>query len=170
MAILTILLTRPDEPPSKDDRITISSTNLHASLFEVTYKDGHLSHANRVKFYGTCDDVIDYVSTVFQSLEYDVDPFDHIQLCFPAYPAVMYNVTEINYPQVHRVIHAMLRHSLTMYPIQATRVVYPPRHVSTSEPSESSDEGGDESDDESSEGSEEEIPSHDAPLQDVRQL
>ena len=93
MYTATLHLTRTGKTSSSDDKIVIQHNLQHANLFDVTYSTPELKMARRF----TVDEtkVMDFLSDVLESLPYDHEPFEELQVSTAIHPNILYAVANI---------------------------------------------------------------------------
>ena len=93
MYIATLHLTRTGKASSEDDRILVQHNATYPNLFDVTYTTPELKMARRF----TVDEskVMDFLSDVLESLPYDHEPFEEVQVSTAIHPNILYAVANI---------------------------------------------------------------------------
>jgi len=93
MYTATLHLTRTGKTSSDDDKIIIQHNATYPNLFDVTYSTPELKMARRF----TVDEtkVMDFIGDVLQSLPYDHDPFEELQVSTAIHPNILYAVANI---------------------------------------------------------------------------
>ena len=93
MYIVTLHLTRTGKASSEDDRILVQHNATYPNLFDVTYTTPELKMARRF----TVDEskVMDFLSDVLESLPYDHEPFEEVQVSTAIHPNILYAVANI---------------------------------------------------------------------------
>lgn len=93
MYIATLHLTRTGKASSEDDKILVQYNATYPNLFDVTYTTPELKLARRF----TVDEskVMDFLSDVLESLPYDHEPFEEVQVSTAIHPNILYAVANI---------------------------------------------------------------------------
>jgi hypothetical protein len=93
MYIVTLHLTRRGKASSEDDRIVVQHNTTYPNLFDVTYSTPELKMARRF----TVDEtkVMDFLSDILESLPYDHEPFEEVQVSTAIHPNILYAVANI---------------------------------------------------------------------------
>ena len=93
MYIVTLHLTRTGKPSSSDDKILVQHNATYPNLFDVTYMTPELKLARRF----TVDEskVMDFLSDILESLPYDHEPFEEVQVSTAIHPNILYAVANI---------------------------------------------------------------------------
>ena len=93
MYTATLHLTRTGKTSSEDDRIIIQHNATYPNLFDVTYSTPELKMARRF----TVDEtkVMDFLSDILESLPYDHEPFEEVQVSTAIHPNILYAVANI---------------------------------------------------------------------------
>jgi len=110
MHCFSVLFTRKDKGPSKDDRIRVSPNPDSRDVFDVFFQCPELRHSR--KFTATSSGVLRYVEDALVSMRHDTDPFERIQVLTSIHPSVMYHVCDMDDSDVRRLILNMLEDSL----------------------------------------------------------
>ena len=106
--ILNIFLTQVNAP---DDVIRVSRHENHYGVYKVDYKANDVSKMRT--FYLAENDLMNYFSDIFKSLDKDGDPFVNVQVSTALHPSIMYSVGDFGCPytrqQVENMIHLAVR-------------------------------------------------------------
>lgn len=105
--ILTFFVQKNDQ---NDDVIVVQKQP--SSIFKVTYSPNDIS--GKYIFFMTRDKLLDYVSTLLDTLYEDVHPFSYIQVMTTIAPSVIYNIADI--PDVRGNIMDMVSFTLSARP------------------------------------------------------
>ncbi len=105
----SVYFTRKDMNSYSDDRIIVTARNDSRDLFDVKYDTPDLK--NR-KFTTSCSGVLQYVGDILNSMQHDMDPFEHIQVNTAVHPSVMYHVADMDDSEVRNLILDMMRDAL----------------------------------------------------------
>ena len=110
MYIATLHLTRRGKTSSDDDKIIIQHNLQHANLFNVTYSTPELKMARTF----TTDEskILDFIGDILQSLPYDHEPFEEVQVSTAIHPNILYAVANINNCTVRAIILNTIRFAL----------------------------------------------------------
>ena len=101
----TIQLIRNTNTKSSDDTITIRQTEF-PNMLTICYKD-RVSNTQHQVFVEKSK-VSEYCISLFHILSYDTEPFQHIQVNFPAFPCVLLNASDLQYSSLRERLHHML--------------------------------------------------------------
>ena len=107
--VVTVYITKKDE--SNDDIITVENEDLHGFVFKVSFRPGEFRNTTNV-FYMNRHDTIEYFSSIFKSFSHDVDPFDKVQLSTRMHPSIMYDVIDLEDPDVRWKIEDLIYQAL----------------------------------------------------------
>lgn len=99
--------TSDDRP---DDILAVTPTDERNS-FRVIYRPGDFDSKQNV-VYMSYYEVQRHVRNVLNSLRYDVDPFERVQLILPAAPSVFYHVSDLDSADVRDLIYDMIEDAL----------------------------------------------------------
>lgn len=88
-----LLRKPPQESAKKDDIITIQSSG--PSSYTITYQDKSSKCMAR-KISLNRQQVFDYLSLVFRMVKEDDDPFDSLQIVYPAMPTVLFSIRRLD--------------------------------------------------------------------------
>lgn len=109
---MTIRFIRSGEGEDRDDVIIIHSTPI-SDMLRVVYTPADSSSGSVYTTYMSRSGVLTYVSDILRSMEYDVDPFDRIQLSTDLHPSVMYSAADMEDIVARRnfenLVHSSLR-------------------------------------------------------------
>lgn len=106
----TILTFFVQKTGQKDDVITVHKQA--SSIFKVVYSPNDIS--GKYIFYMTRDKVLDYVSTLLDTLYEDAYPFSYFQIMTSIAPSVLYNIADL--PDVRGNIMDMVAFTLSARP------------------------------------------------------
>lgn len=106
----TLLLTRPNKSSAHDDRVVISQTPECPDMFRVTYTSPEFK--NTREFITSYSSALNYVEDILVSLQYDVEPFEHVQSYTAIHPAVLYHSVDMSDCCVRRIILNQFRDAL----------------------------------------------------------
>lgn len=105
--IFTYNDTSDDRP---DDVLTVYPTDSRSS-FRVVFKPGDFETKQNV-MHMSYYEVQRHVRNVLNSLRYDTDPFERIQVILPAAPSVFYHVSDLDDVEIRELIYDMLEDAL----------------------------------------------------------
>jgi hypothetical protein len=83
----------PQHTAKKDDIITIQSSGQDS--YTITYQDKSSKCMSR-KISMSRVQVFEYLSLVFRMVNEDDDPFDSLQIIYPAMPSVLFSISRLN--------------------------------------------------------------------------
>jgi hypothetical protein len=91
----------------KDDVIRVYDTDtrdlymvvMKPADFQGTYYKGYLTHER----------LLGHISNILESLQYDMDPWEHVQLSPALTPSIMYHISDMNDSNVRDLILDMVR-------------------------------------------------------------
>ncbi len=88
-----LLRKPPQQSAKKDDIITIQSSG--PSSYTITYQDkSSKCMARKISMSRT--QVFEYLSLVFRMVKEDDDPFDSLQIIYPAMPTILFSVSRLD--------------------------------------------------------------------------
>jgi hypothetical protein len=116
---VTLYLLHKDDDNSPDDVIIISQHPDVAGLYRVVYRPGEFARSSYV-FVSSYIEVMNYVSDIIRSLDWDVDPFYRLQVSTSMHPSIIYDVADLgcdrNRRRVEDMIATALRTPVTRVP------------------------------------------------------
>ncbi len=106
--IIRLLHKSPNNSPSKDDKIILrKAVATNGESVDVSYWDGKSEIKQQLSL--PKSEVPRYIRQILILLAKDIDPFESVQLMFPAYPAVMIPVKSLCQPLLHSTIMDAMR-------------------------------------------------------------
>lgn len=93
-----------------DDRLRVFDTDTR-DLYCVTMKPSDFEE-HYYKGYLTHERLMDHLDNILQGLQWDTDPFEHIQLNAAMTPSVMYHVADLDIPRVRELILDTIHNAL----------------------------------------------------------
>jgi hypothetical protein len=90
---VTIRMVYEGKGTEKDDIIRIYEDEEYEEMFRVLYTPSGAKKASQ--FFFTRSKVLDYISDLIISLEYDTDSCDWVQVDTVIHPSVMYHVSDL---------------------------------------------------------------------------
>lgn len=95
----------------KDDTISIHSTPS-GSCFRVIMRPSEYEET-QFETYMNLDKVLDYIHNSLKSLQYDVDPYEQVQITSMMSPTVLYHVADMSSEEIRHLIDDILYDELT---------------------------------------------------------
>lgn len=87
-----LFFTRRSGP---DDIIQIFDDEIYFEMVRVVYTPGdHTKKSN--EFHMTRSATMNYISTIFKSMEEDTDPFEYVQIQTAIHPSIMVSVADVS--------------------------------------------------------------------------
>lgn len=93
-----------------DDILTVYPTD-NKNKFRVEYRPGDFETKKNVTTM-TYYEIQRHIRNILNSLRYDTDPFERVQLMLPAAPSVFYHVSDLDNVDVRDLIYDMLEDAL----------------------------------------------------------
>lgn len=107
----TLIFTYNDDRDSRpDDVLTVYFTETRNS-YRVVYKSGDWETRKNV-VHMSYYEVQRHVRNILNSLRYDTDPFERVQVLLPAAPSVFYHVSDLDDVDVRDLIYDMIDDAL----------------------------------------------------------
>jgi hypothetical protein len=100
----------------KDDTISIHSTRS-GNLFRVVMRPSEYENTQFETFM-TLGKVLDYIHNSLKSLQYDVDPYEQVQITSMMSPTILYHVADMSSEEVRHLIDDILYDELTCHVTQ----------------------------------------------------
>ena len=97
----------------KDDTISIHST-CSGNLFRVVVRPSEYDETQFETFMSTSK-VLDYIHKSLKSLQYDVDPYEQVQITCMMAPTILYHVADMSDADVRHLIDDILYDELTCH-------------------------------------------------------
>lgn len=97
----------------KDDTISIHST-CSGNLFRVVVRPSEYEETQFETFMST-NKVLDYIHNSLKSLQYDVDPYEQVQITCMMAPTILYHVADMSDADVRHLIDDILYDELTCH-------------------------------------------------------
>ena len=112
-----IIFIQRSRAPHKDDRISIFPSLDSPGKFVVRYLDGESPSVGIRRMLLSSGDVQTYLEGVFSNLAVDVDPFEFVQISFPASPSIQYRVSDLKTTKVRTSIRKAIFLALEHWPV-----------------------------------------------------
>ena len=107
----SLIFTYDDSRDSRPDEVlTVYPTETRNS-YRVVYKSGDWETRKNV-IHMSYYEVQRHVRNILNSLTYDTDPFERVQLILPAAPSVFYHVSDLDNVDVRDLIYDMIDDAL----------------------------------------------------------
>ena len=97
----------------KDDTISIHST-CSGDLFRVVVRPSEYEETQFETFMST-NKVLDYIHNSLKSLQYDVDPYEQVQITCMMAPTILYHVADMSDADIRHLIDDILYDELTCH-------------------------------------------------------
>ena len=102
----TIQLIRDSNNKACDDYITIRQSEDDDDTVSLCYKDRTSNTQHEV--YVTKAQASEYCISLFHILSYDGEPFENVQVNFPAFPSIILSVRDLEYESLRNRLQSML--------------------------------------------------------------
>ncbi len=111
---LMITFVRNIVTSSTDDVLTVTPHSKSTTLYNVVYRD----YLNNIRNKSICTEgeILDTIDNVFNLLPHDQDPFSHIQITAPSFPAVLLTVADLHNYDIRESMHSVIRTTLRNWP------------------------------------------------------
>jgi hypothetical protein len=107
----SLIFTYDDSRDSRpDDVLTVRFTDTRNS-YRVVYKSGDWETRTNV-VHMSYGEVQRHVRNILNSLTYDTDPFERVQVFLPAAPSVFYHVSDLDNEDVRDLIYDMIEDAM----------------------------------------------------------
>jgi hypothetical protein len=108
MLKVKLFFTRREGP---DDILQVYDDETYFEMANVVYTPGDHSKKSN-SFYTSRGSVLDYISTIFKSMETDADPFEFVQIQTAIHPSVMVSVADVSDRQTRYRLEDMVEQAL----------------------------------------------------------
>ncbi len=107
---MNICLIRNTSSIKKDDTIVVRPTDIDGTVY-LRYQDS----VNRSKheLYLTHEQLSHYFVSLFHAMSYDTEPFDSVQVNFPAFPCILLSVKDLGYESLRMRLQSMIHFTLS---------------------------------------------------------
>jgi hypothetical protein len=112
-----LIFIQRSRAPHKDDRISIFPSLDNPGKFVVRYLDGESPSVGIRRMLLSAGDVQAYLEGVFENLAVDVDPFEFVQIAFPASPSIQYRISDLKSVKIRASIRKAIFLALEHWPV-----------------------------------------------------
>lgn len=112
-----IIFIQRSRAPHKDDRISIFPSLDNPGKFVVRYLDGESPTVGIRRMLLSSGDVEAYLDGVIANLAVDVDPFEFLQISFPASPSIQYRISDLKTTKIRSAIRNAISMALEHWPV-----------------------------------------------------
>ena len=96
------------------DDVLLINTTTTPDVYKIAFKPQEFK-TFRNEFYMNTADVIRYIHDLFQTLQYDIDPFSSIQLDTAIHPSILFHPADFDSSSTRERIEKMISLSLRTY-------------------------------------------------------